>query len=502
MSSDNMLLRMRDNMGSFVFDKDIFQKKFIMGSNFKNRAKSTAPDCDSVCPNNSDNGNTYKGYLSQELLSDTIHYLKGEVVTDKKVDNLEDKLEAEIEKQVSFENDELQGVFKDVITSFYFEKNENNDRGSVSLLRYQPASKAKDFGKFIADVFLEEETKEKFLDVFDNDKNPLDEIVSKSYLSLQILKTLKNDKEYARIFSDDLDSLFSVMNKDFRAALDGRNDIVGDMEFLLTYYLFIYLSQIALRLDNDLDGREKDEGIVFFKSAKEPVSEDRDCVIQGWKKVERKTSKVFKHLIVLNMLNCHDNKTPYLTYSEIYKEYESNVDERYEMNAALDYIIEQYTKVYIHDTDTPGICVDFSSIDKPENDMSVDSFKKKVQYIFNCVSYQLDSKNYRQNVVSYVASNYNHILKMRFVKSWGQLGHMLIINNEDLIRMIQICQRSSDRMDEERGIQISDLFAEFARRRLYLDGKTKQYIIDYLVDINLIDSKCDSEEAQYVKRIQ
>ena len=60
----------------------------------------------------------------------------------------------------------------------------------------------------------------------------------------------------------------------------------------------------------------------------------------------------------------------------------------------------------------------------------------------------------------------------------------------------------SSYMDKERGIQISDLFKEFDKRRLFFDGKTKQFIIDYLVDVNLIDSKCDSEEAQYVKRIQ
>jgi len=489
-------------MSSFVFDKDIFQKKFIMGTSFRNRAKSTASDCDSVCPNNSDNGNAYKGYLSKELLSDAIHYLKGEVLTDKKIDDLETKLESEIEKQITFENAELQGVFKDVIRSFYFEKSNNNEGESVSLLRYQPASKAKDFGKFIVDVFLEDETKKKFLEIFDDDSNPLDDIVSKSYLSLQVLKTLNGDREYSRIFSEDLKPLFVQMNKDFCAALDGRNDVVGDMKFLLTYYLFVYLSQIALRLDSDLDGKDNDDFVVFFKSAKEPVSEDRDCVVQGWKKVERKTSKVFKHLIVLNMLNCHDNKTPYNTYSELYKEYEANENIRSEMNAALDYIIDQYTKVYKHDTDIPGINVDFSAIELPANDNSVESFKRKVQYLYQCVSYQLDSKNYRQNVVSYVAGNYNHILKMRFVKSWGQLGHMMIINNEDLIRMIQICQRNSTYMDEERGIQISDLFTEFTNRRLYLDGKTKQYIIDYLVSINLIDSKCDSEEAQYVKRIQ
>ena len=82
------------------------------------------------------------------------------------------------------------------------------------------------------------------------------------------------------------------------------------------------------------------------------------------------------------------------------------------------------------------------------------------------------------------------------------MGQMMMITNEDLITMISICQRSSDRMVAERGIQISDLFEELKKRGLYMDGKTKQFIIDYLVQINLIDSKCDSEEAQYVKRIQ
>ena len=35
-----------------------------------------------------------------------------------------------------------------------------------------------------------------------------------------------------------------------------------------------------------------------------------------------------------------------------------------------------------------------------------------------------------------------------------------------------------------------------------MDSKTEQFVTNYLVQINLIDSKCDSEEAQYVKRIQ
>ncbi len=489
-------------MSEFIFDKEIFKKKFIAGNAFRNRAKNVASGCSSVCPNNSDDKNQYKGYTSKELLSDTIHFLRGEVLTDKKIDNLEETLKSEIIKQVSFDNDELKGVFRDIINSFYFEKNDTADRDSISLLRYQKASHAKDFGKFVVDVFFDDVTKDKFIGIFDSDMNPLDNIVNNSYVGLQILKSLKPDKEYSRIFSAELSDLFNIMNKDFQEALSSRNDATEDMELLLTYYLFVYLSQVSLRLDNDLEGKST-ENIVYFKAAKEPVSEDRDCVVQGWKKVERKTSKIFKHLIVLNMLNCHDNATSYDTYSELYAKYNSDVSLRMSMDDAVDYIIDQYTNEYKHDTETPGVYVDFNLIPLPGVELSAEErFKRKIQYLYNCVSLQLDSKVYRQNVTDYVAGNYNHILKMRFVKSWGQLGHMMIISNEDLIRMIKVCQRSSSRMNKDRGIQISDLFEEFAHRYLYFDGKTKQYIIDYLVEINLIDSKCDSEEAQYVKRIQ
>lgn len=489
-------------MNTFVFDKDIFQKKFIMGNSFKNRAKSTAEGCDSICPNNSDNGNAFKGYKGSELLADTIHYLKGEVVQDKKVDDLEGKLASEIQSQISFEDDELKRVFNDIISSFYFEKGNDVKNNSISLLRYMPASKEKDFGKFVVDVFMDDNTKAMFLDVFDNNENPLDDIVSNSYMNLKILKALKSEKEYSRIFENELGDLFVLMNKDFQAALSSRNDTIAELEFLLSYYLFIYLSQIALRFDADLDGKRGEKQIAYFKAAKESVSEDRDCVVQGWRKIERKTSKVFKHLIVLNMLNCHDNTSRYMTYSDLYDMYENDGDNRIKMDEAIEYILGEYTEKYTHDTDIPGVVVDFGEIEYPHDDDKMILFMKKVKYLFQCVSFQLDSKNYRQNVVSYVAGNYNHILKMRFVKSWGQLGHMMMISNEDLIHMIQICQSTSDRMDQERGIQISDLFTEFDKRRLFFDGKTKQFIIDYLVNVNLIDSKCDSEEAQYVKRIQ
>ncbi len=493
-------------MAKFVFDQNIFQKKFIQADGFKNRAKSVVNKCDSICPNNTDNANVYRGYTSTELLADTLHNVFGEVLSTKKTDNIEEKLKEKMLDRLDYGNDaNLASTFLDLIESLYFEKPKDSHGSSAALLRYLPASKQRDFGKFVFDVFLDEETKKKLSKVIKEEANPLDDMVNNAYSQLNVLQSLSAEKEYSRVFGDELKELFETMNLDFQAALDNVIDSMTEMEFLLSYYLFIYLSQFALRIDSDLyEKKDKEYDLIFplFKGAKEGVSEDRECVSNGWRRIEKKTQKIFKHMIVLNMLNCHTNDSPYFTYSELYKLYDDNPGERAAMDEAIDYIIDQYTVKFEHDTDTPGVDVDFSQIVYPaESDCTI-QFREKVKYLFQCVSLQLDSKNYRQNVVSYVAGNYNHILKMRFVKTWGQMGQMLMITNEDLITMISICQRSTSRMIQGRGIQISDLFEEFKKRGLCMDGKTKQFVIDYLVQINLIDSKCDSEEAQYVKRIQ
>jgi DNA phosphorothioation-dependent restriction protein DptG len=494
-------------MAEFTFDKNIFQKKFIQADGLKNRAKSIVAQCDSICPNNTDNANVYRGYSSTELLADTLHNVFGEVLSAKKTANIENDLKEKMLEQLEYDDDPaLKDVFLELIESIYLGESNDSYVSSAALLRYLPASKQKDFGKFVFDVLLDQETKNKFSSVVRDEANPLDDMVNNAYSQLNALQDLPLEQEYSRLFEKEFSELFTIMNKDFRAALDNVTDSMAEMEFLLSYYLFIYLSQFALRIDADLyakPDRGVQERYPLFKGAKEGVSEDRECIANGWRRVEKKTQKIFKHMIVLNMLNCHKNDSAYLSYSELYKIYEFRSEERKQMDEALDYIIDQYTVVHAtYSTDTPGEYVDFSQVKKPDESDSVLRFRQKVIYLYNCVSLQLDSKEQRRNVVAYAAGNYNHILKMRFVKSWGQLGQMMMITNEDLITMISICQRTSDRMIPERGIQISDLFKEFKSRGLCMDGKSKQFMIDYLVQINLIDSKCDSEEAQYVKRIR
>ena len=82
--------------------------------------------------------------------------------------------------------------------------------------------------------------------VVKEETNLLDEMVNSAYNQMNVLQKISPKQEYSRVFSHDLEELFMIMNLDFRAALDNGLDAMPELEFLFTYYLFIYISQVAI----------------------------------------------------------------------------------------------------------------------------------------------------------------------------------------------------------------------------------------------------------------
>lgn len=494
-------------MSTFVFDKEIFKEKFLQGKELRNRAKSTAKNCDNVCPIGSDKATQFNGITEIDIITGVLHSLLGERVNGKRVLNADEELAAEIVNQVKISSDTLKEVFQDIVQEFYSDKSKIEKSSDLSILRYGDVRKKDDvvrksgIGKFIHDVLLDESTSQKMKMALNRITNPFDDIVNKAYSNLNILQSDNDEKEYTRLFENELKGLFDVMNKDIQAVLDISEGVTEELIFLISYYSFIYLSQLVLKLDNDIENKNK-SSFLFFKMGKEPISEDRDCIVLGWRKVEKKTKKIFAHLVLLNMLNAHDNTTPYLTYSDLYQLYEKNPNLRPELEESIEFLIEEYTETHEYEA-RDGEKIDFTSIEKRQGETgTVDNYKNKILYLFECIEFQLQGSTSRNTVRRNVWCNYERLLKMRFVKSWGNQGNMLMLSNDDLLLMIRVCQRTAHSVDKELGIQISDLFKEFETRGLYFDGQSKKYIIKHLHEINLIDSKSDSEEAQYVKRIQ
>ena len=492
-------------MTEFVFDREIFKKRFLSGNLFRNRSMSNVDGCDSLCPADTDGSGKGKiaEYTSEALLADTLHNVFGSEVTGANAQDIKENLKDKVFSQLRFDDDSSREVFSDLLDSIYFDDSNAKQSYSLSLLRYMPATPNSAFGTFVYDVLFDERTRDEINKLIMDETNPIDEMVERAYDKLDVLTDINNKKGFSPFVFDGFNELYELMNTDFRSALKTPNNSLNELGFLVTYYLFIYLSQMALRLDGDLNNEcELEHQFPLFKGAKESVSDDRDCIVYGWRRIERKTRLMFVHLNVLLMLNCHKRDYKFFSYSELYELYANNDDKRADMDEALDYIIDQYTVQHKYDADTENKCVVFPEFDAASYENDCDRFIGKVRYLFDCAKLQIESQRSRRSVLKNVSDAYNQILKMRFVKAWGSSGSMMMISKEDFITMISICQRSSDKMIPERGIQINNLFSELQKRGLCMDGKTKQYFIDYLIEINLIDSKCDSEEAQYVREIR
>lgn len=488
-------------MSDFIFDKDIFKKKFLKGKELQNRAKNTEKNFDNVCPVGSTNSKQFSTITELDILIDLLHSLQKEHINTGKLSDINNKLMSEIEKQVKIPDDRLKPVFRSIMNELYLSGSEDSELSSLSLLRYREIGTQADMGKFIYDVLLDDLTRLELRNMLNEAENPLDDMVNRAYSELNILQKEDGGQEYTRIFEQDLKGIFEILNRDIQAALNVQEGFAEELTFLISYYSFIYLSQLALRLDRDLYPKESDERMnLLFKMGKESVSNDRECIALGWRRLEKKTKKIFSHLILLNMLNEHDNTSPFLTYSELYKLYKDNPGIRVKMEEAIDFLIDEYTVKHTYSAPNGGTLTFGELTREFGNAGTIDYFMAKIKYLFNCIEHQLQGT--RETVKKSVQHNYEWLLKMRFVKSWGNQGKMIMISNNDLLLMIRICQRSSENMIPNLGIQINDLFNEFENRGLYFDGQSKQYIIKYLHEINLIDSKSDSEEAQYVKQIQ
>lgn len=490
-------------MSDFVFDKELFKEKFLQGNDLRNRAKSTAKNCDSICPVGSDSSTQYSKISELDILADLLHSLQNERINAKKLSDVNAQLMDEMEKQVKIPNDALRPIFRSIMEELYLGSVNESELMNLSLLRYRDIGTQADIGKFVCDVLLDDVSRQKLRKMLNEVENPLDDIVNSAYSELNVLQKEEGGREYTRIFQKELNGMFEILNEDIQAALDVQEGVTEELMFLISYYSFIYLSQVALRLDRALYYKENDDRMyLLFKMGKESVSDDRECIALGWRRLEKKTKKIFAHLILLNMLNEHDNTSPFFTYSELYKLYEENVGLRVEMEQAVNFLIDEYTVQHTYGSRDKGI-MNFTELKREFGTAgTTEYFIAKIQYLFDCIEHQLQGSSSRETVRRNVWCNYERLLKMRFVKSWGNQGKMIMISKDDLLMMIRICQRSSENMIPELGIQINDLFNEFERRGLYFDGKSKQYIINHLHEINLIDSKSDSEEAQYVKRIQ
>ena len=90
--------------------------------------------------------------------------------------------------------------------------------------------------------------------------------------------------------------------------------------------------------------------------------------------------------------------------------------------------------------------------------------------------------------------NFEDLASDHFVKSRGSIGNVLNVKHEFLLLITAVSVK-------DKRIPLNELFNEFEKRGIALDRYSKKEVMTVFDNLNIIDKKSDSGDAQYVKPI-
>ncbi|WP_181438860.1 DNA phosphorothioation-dependent restriction protein DptG [Paenibacillus sambharensis] len=309
------------------------------------------------------------------------------------------------------------------------------------------------------------------------------------FRSLPELAVVNDAKKTYAVMLPEISELF---NKDFQWLTSKSELFTQQVEKIVTYYYFFYVTQFALR--NELlfaPVEQKIRPIYFTFEEEERLSKTRVSYEYGWKSLEISIGRMFSHINFLKMLNCATNNdgdsansTP-LSYQDIAKYVcLMSEEEQVVLESELDRLIEEYKEKLSGDSKwmLMGTVPDRYDL-SPLN---------KMNHLFHMIDHQFNQSS-RSKPYNEYKQWFVHFCQKTFLKSRGRSGKMLILDTDYLLFMTKLM------IKDENKIRLKKLFEEFEARGMIFDRDTQTAIVEYFKKINLLEKKSDSGDAIYVK---
>ncbi|WP_339189582.1 DNA phosphorothioation-dependent restriction protein DptG [Paenibacillus polymyxa] len=307
-----------------------------------------------------------------------------------------------------------------------------------------------------------------------------------SSLIFNALPELQDSQGQSKKYDVLLPEISSLFASDFEWLSTKQDLFTQQLEKLLSYYYFFYMTQISRK--NETLFAKYEQGItpVYFTfEEEERLSKTRISYEYGWKNIERSINRMFTHVNFLKMLNVSMEEVGrYLSYDEIAElirnhSYEKNL----ELEEIVDTVIEQYRA---------GI----SDVKWSQMNMHPEQYEipllNKLTLLFHMIDHQFNN-SYRSKSYNGYRTWFVHFCQKTFLKSRGRSGKMLILDTDYLLFLTKVI------IKDEPKIRMKKLFEEFEVRGMIYDRDTEVAIIEYFEKLNLLEKKSDSGDAIYVK---
>lgn len=336
----------------------------------------------------------------------------------------------------------------------------------IPLASNSEAKGEKNIALFIRDVLAQDST---FLEDF-FEKSEADDLVVKLILDqLDHLEASETKMRYHTV----LPVISEVFQEDFLYLTKHQDYFIENVDLLLAYYYFFYITQVTLKLNQLHKGRWDSINEVYYTLDWESSNKNRVGYSFGYRNIKEAARNVLVHVNCLEHLNFLFGTNQAKIYAELKKQFQTNTaEEQKELIATL----KQWIKEYRHHVSLPEMKLD-------------DDYNLLVTKLFESLN---------EGIVAETKSRYalsiEEIGKKYFLKTRGILGYMLNVTQDFILLLTAVCVK-----DERKSLK--EVFKQFERRGVFLDRYSKEAVIQLFDKINILDKKSDSGDAQYVKPI-
>jgi len=275
-----------------------------------------------------------------------------------------------------------------------------------------------------------------------------------------------------------------VFLKDFVFLCTDKTLFVNNIDKLMSYYLFFYISQIILSLKSGFTEEDSISDVYYFLDW-EKASRARVSYGCGWKMIEKKSKNIFAYVNLLQILNCVKESDQIGSFNDLYTVFNGmDLDDQVflekditELNAKIMEVLK---------------IKELNKIDK--------KIFGEYTYLDTLLQLLICAKDTgREQAFKRYENRIKDIADLGFLKPRGQLGSTLNLKQEWVIFLTRLCIGKNGKNGKNGKIRLNELWEELTKRGVNFDKYSKEKIIEYFEKINILEKKSDSGDAQYVR---
>lgn len=380
--------------------------------------------------------------------------------------------------QVVDVSEEDKPFFEQILRLYLQDKKGNIKVFHPHVFQYLPFNEGpemkgeQEIAKFLSDVLIEAD--KEFGKMFE--KNSSDDLVAKLVLH-QLAGVEKTDAKIK--YSSKLPYISKMFKEDFLFLAQHEDYFKSHYEIFLSYYYFLYITQLTLKISQKGKGKLDLNNEVFYTLDWEATSKNRKSYGYGYQMIKEAARTLLIDINSLEHLNFLMGTDDSQSYSELQLTYEQLPSDEKEVLLNL---LSQWIVEYRFHLSLPAQTL-------PENL----TYEDLVAKLYSSIE-EAYEKPTMQGPRNRYSLSIEEIGKKFFLKTRGSLGYMLNVS-QDLLLLLTALSLKKERKS------LKQVFLDLELRGLYLDRYSREEIVKLYDKLNLLDKKSDSGDAQYVKPI-